>query len=191
MIHNQGGRHTRIEQETKLAGKRIHGKGDQMTWNNVQISMEYMATVIKPEYWGLLFGLEPVQIAHVGVGVWVDEGGHWVIGKTGVIQGVTRPASQGRIFRQARWLMFHGVRGEIAGTERPRIVGDGNWAKIWCLHMFCAVGSRAVTVVDVRFERGKGEHVLCVHQSLEVRHPKLTPRKKNTADSHGSQGPCQ
>ena len=64
--------------------------------------------------------------------------------------------------------MLHRIHGEIAGTERPRIVRDGDWDRIRRLHMFRAVGSRAIAVVDIWFERGEPKHVLRIHQSLEV-----------------------
>jgi len=87
--------------------------------------------------------------------------------------------------------MAHLIHGGIAGIERPRIVGDSDGGRIGGLYMFHAVSSWTITIVDVRFEGGKPKHILRVHQGLEVQHPKLALRKKNTADSHGSQGRCQ
>ena len=80
--------------------------------------------------------------------------------------------------------MLYRIQEEIAGGERPWIVGDSEWDRIGCLHMFRAVGSWAIAVVDVRFEGGKRIHIFRIHQGLEVGHPKLTPRKKDSADSH-------
>ena len=80
--------------------------------------------------------------------------------------------------------MPHWIHGDVAGIEPPRIVRDSDRDRVGCLHMFRAVSSRTIAVVDIRFERRKSKHALRVHQSLEVCRPKLAPRKNNTADSH-------
>ena len=69
MIHNRGGRHTRIE-DRKLAGKRIYEKKKRVEILESRTTSEWdiMAAVISnPDDEGLLSCLEPVQIARVEI----------------------------------------------------------------------------------------------------------------------------
>jgi len=70
-IHDRGGRHTGFEGETKLARKRNYGKKKESRGPGITYTSQWgiLQGSSNPNDEGLLSGLEPAQIARVGIGI--------------------------------------------------------------------------------------------------------------------------